>query len=89
MENTFNNKIECFESDGGGELDNKVMVSHFSKCDIIFRKSCPDTPQQNGVAERKHQHILEMVLPRLICNMNINNINLILMTPKILEKEIK
>jgi len=61
VENTFNTKIKSFQSDGGGEFDNKVMVSHFSNCGIIFRKSCPDTPQQNGVAERKHRHILEMV----------------------------
>lgn len=27
---------------------------------IYFRKSCPGTPQQNGVAKRKHRHVIEV-----------------------------
>lgn len=36
-----------------------------SKCGILQQVSCPGTPEQNGVAERKHRHIVEMGLTML------------------------
>jgi len=42
------------------------MLDFFLKGGIYFRKFCPDTEQQNGVAERKHRHILEMIRAFLI-----------------------
>ncbi|CAH9077265.1 unnamed protein product [Cuscuta europaea] len=60
VENLFDCKIKCFQSDGGGEFVNSSFQNHFLKCGILFRKSCPDTPAQNGVAERKHRHLLEL-----------------------------
>lgn len=32
----------------------------FNKLSIIHKRTCAYTPQQNGVAERKHRHILEV-----------------------------
>ena len=55
-----------FQSDGGREFDNTPMGEKFRKHCIYFIKSCPDTQQQNGVAERKHRHILEMTRSFLI-----------------------
>lgn len=60
-ENIFNTKIKISQSDGGGELDNTSMHSHFSNSGIFFRKSYPKTCQQNGVAEWKHPHIIPIV----------------------------
>lgn len=40
----------------------KNTVSH----QAFFCKSCPDTQAQNGIAEHKHKHILEMVCTFLI-----------------------
>lgn len=34
--------------------------------DIISQRSCPSMPQQNGVAERKNHHLLDMVKTLLI-----------------------
>ena len=34
--------------------------------DIIHQTTCSNTPQQNGVAERKNQHLLEVVCASLI-----------------------
>lgn len=51
------------QSDGGGEY---TPISTFCQQNgIIHRKSCPHTPQQNGVAERKHRHITEIALTLL------------------------
>jgi hypothetical protein len=33
---------------------------------IVHQTTCPDTPQQNGVAERKNRHLLEVVRALLI-----------------------
>ncbi|CAH9051136.1 unnamed protein product [Cuscuta europaea] len=42
------------------------MQQFFSANSIYFRKSCPNTPQQNGVAERKHRHLLELTRTMLL-----------------------
>ena len=34
--------------------------------EIIYQTSCPYTPQQNGVAERKNRHLIETVTTLLI-----------------------
>lgn len=33
---------------------------------IIYQQSCPYTPQQNGIAERKNRHLLDMVRTLLL-----------------------
>ncbi|CAH9142791.1 unnamed protein product, partial [Cuscuta epithymum] len=66
VENLFNSKIKIFQSDGGGEFDNHGMREIFLSNGILFRKSCPDTPEQNGIAERKHKHLLELTRTMLL-----------------------
>lgn len=53
--------MKMFQSDGGREFDKGEKWRKHG-----FIKSCPDTQQQNGVAERKHRHILEMTRSFLI-----------------------
>ncbi|KAJ0533857.1 putative RNA-directed DNA polymerase [Helianthus annuus] len=36
------------------------MKAFYADKGIVLETSCPHTPQQNGVAERKHRHILEV-----------------------------
>lgn len=36
------------------------MNDFYSKMGIIHETSCPHTPQQNGVVEQKHRHLLEV-----------------------------
>ena len=43
VENLFNCKIKMFQSDGGLELDNLPMKTHFLKYSSYFQKSFPDT----------------------------------------------
>jgi hypothetical protein len=57
------NCIISVQSDWGGEYHN--LNSFFQKLGISHRVSCPHTYQQNGVAERKHRHIVETGLTLL------------------------
>jgi hypothetical protein len=36
------------------------MRPFFNGLGILFQHSCPATPQQNGVGERKHRHLLNV-----------------------------
>lgn len=56
------NLIEKFslQSDWGGEYEK--LNSFFSKIGITHLVSCPHAHQQNGAAERKHRHIVEVGL---------------------------
>lgn len=50
-------KIKIFPSDGGGEFIGTDFVHHLENCRIIYQLSCVGTLEQDGVVERKHQHI--------------------------------
>lgn len=49
-ENLFTHTLKCFQCDGAKELYDSGMS-------LPLRISCPYTPEQNGLAERKHRHI--------------------------------
>jgi histone deacetylase 1/2 len=53
----------CNPIGGGGEYHN--LNAFFNKLGITHRVSCSHTHQQNGVAERKHRHIVETGLALL------------------------
>lgn len=59
VENLGNTKIKFFRSDNGGEFINLQFQTFLPENGIFFQSSCPHTPEQNGVAERKHRHISE------------------------------
>jgi histone deacetylase 1/2 len=63
VERQFNCKIRAVQSDWGGEY--KALNSFFSRIRISHLVSCPHAHQQNGAAERKHRHIVEMGLSLL------------------------
>ena len=54
----FESHIKNFRSDNGGEF--LSLQSFFKDNGVIFQHSCVYTPQQNGVVERKHRHILQV-----------------------------
>jgi transposase InsO family protein len=51
--------IKCFRCDLGGEYTSNKFFELLAYDGTIHQTSCTDTPQQNGVAERKHRHIVE------------------------------
>ena len=63
VERMFNRKIIAVQTDWGGEY--QKLHSFFVKCGISHHVSCPHAHQQNGSAERKHRHIVEVGLSLL------------------------
>ncbi|XP_075101656.1 uncharacterized protein LOC142177092 [Nicotiana tabacum] len=56
----FDKQVKCVRTDNGFEFVNSVCHALFKNLGIIHQRTCVYTPQQNGVAERKHRHILEV-----------------------------
>jgi len=59
IENHFQTTIKTIISDNGLEFSNHETNSFFQSKGITHQKTCPHTPQQNGVVERKHKYLLE------------------------------
>ncbi|CAL9024197.1 unnamed protein product [Prunus brigantina] len=66
MKTQFNAQIQILRSDNGGEFVNHDFQTYFQQHGIIHETTCPQTPQQNGVAERKNRHLLETARALLI-----------------------
>jgi histone deacetylase 1/2 len=62
VENRFSSHIKQLQVDGGGEFTSKLVLTFLRDHKISHQISCPYTPQQNVVVERKHRHIVEMGL---------------------------
>ncbi|RVW70781.1 Retrovirus-related Pol polyprotein from transposon RE2 [Vitis vinifera] len=52
--------------DSGGEYLSTEFQAFLASKGIIHQRSCPSTPQQNGVAERKNRHLLDVVRTLLL-----------------------
>jgi hypothetical protein len=63
VERLLNAKICALHSDWGGEY--RRLSHHIMHQGIRHRVTCPHTSQQNGIAERKHRHIVETDLALL------------------------
>nr|GEV04679.1 uncharacterized mitochondrial protein AtMg00810-like [Tanacetum cinerariifolium] len=53
--------IKCFCCDLGGEYTSNDFISLLESDVTIYQTSCMNTPQRNGVAKRKHCHLVETV----------------------------
>jgi transposase InsO family protein len=72
VETQFNCKFRQLQSDGGGEYTSHQFQIFLIQNDILHRKSCPYTSQQNGLVERKLRHILETGLT-LLAHSSLSN----------------
>jgi Reverse transcriptase (RNA-dependent DNA polymerase)/Integrase core domain/gag-polypeptide of LTR copia-type len=60
IENQFGTSIKVLRSDNGTEYTNNKLQIFLQSKGISHQTSCVGTPQQNGVAERKNRHLLEI-----------------------------
>jgi transposase InsO family protein len=70
IRNQFNAHVHIIRTDNGSKYVNNEFRSYLSTEGILHQTSCPDTPAQNGVAERKNRHLLE-VARLLMYTMNV------------------
>ena len=59
IELQFSLKVKSFQSDRGGEFLGSDLRNFFRKKGIKHRLTCPDSPQENGVAERRNRTLGE------------------------------
>ena len=55
----FNTNIATIRSDNGTEFLNNPCLNFFAENGVLHQKSIVGTPQKNGVAKRKHRHLLD------------------------------
>ena len=60
ISNHFNCKLKVLRTDNGGEYMSKTFQEHLTKHSILHQTSCSYNPQQNGIAERKNRHLMEV-----------------------------
>jgi hypothetical protein len=68
--NQFNARVRIIRTDNGTEYVNNAFGAYISDHGIVHQTTCPGTPPQNGVAERKNRHLLE-VARSLMFQMNV------------------
>nr|KYP38032.1 Retrovirus-related Pol polyprotein from transposon TNT 1-94 [Cajanus cajan] len=57
IENQFDCKLKRLRSDNGKEF---FLTNFYNSKGILHETTCIETPQQNGIIERKHQHLLNV-----------------------------
>lgn len=60
METQFERKVKKIRSDQGGEFSSKDLMAFYKSEGIQAQFTAGYSPQQNGVAERRNRHLIEM-----------------------------
>lgn len=66
IETQYSIQIQVLCSDNGREYQSSKLQQYLKRYEIINQTTCSNTPQQNGVARQKNQHLLEVVRASLI-----------------------
>ncbi|KAG2406196.1 Retrovirus-related Pol polyprotein from transposon RE1 Retro element 1 [Vigna angularis] len=70
IKNQFGKTIKILRSDNAKEYFSLAFSSFLSSQGILHQSTCPHTPQQNGIAERKNRHLIETARS-LMLNTNV------------------
>ena len=62
--------IKVLRSDNAKEYFSSALSSFLSSQGVLHQSTCPHTPQQNGITERKNRHLVETA-GTLLLNANI------------------
>lgn len=60
VEGELGKRIQCLCTDNEGEYSSNDFSQYLQKYKIRHQLTCPNIPQQNGVAERKNRHLVEV-----------------------------
>lgn len=60
VQNHFHKSINYFHNDNAKEFFFAQFPSYLMQQGILHQSSCPTIPQQNGIAERKNCHLMEL-----------------------------
>ena len=60
VETHFQTKISILQTNNGTEYFNEKLRIFLKEKGIHHQSTCIDTPQQNGITERKNKHLLEV-----------------------------
>jgi len=72
VERQYEATVKIIRTDNGLEFKDPSALAFYKTQGIIHQTTCVDTPQQNVIVERKHQHLLQMVRA-LLFQSNIPN----------------
>ena len=62
----YDTKVKVLRTDNALEFTQKAIEDMCATYGMLHQTTCPYTSQQNGVAERKHRHLLDMVRTLLV-----------------------
>ncbi|RVW93973.1 Retrovirus-related Pol polyprotein from transposon TNT 1-94 [Vitis vinifera] len=68
VQTRFQAKIQVLRTDNAREYYHNILGSYLLENGIVHQSSCIDTPQQNGVAERKNRHLMEVARSLMIAS---------------------
>ena len=68
IRNQHDTSIKILRTDNDSEYFNYVLNQFLSNHGLLYYSSCVDSPKQNGVSERKNNHILEVAIIYCQCS---------------------